>query len=312
MDIKRIITAIVLLGTCQTIYPWTFIYYLVHRHQSNLTKSDPTNKKSINKVSVIPELAIINRHIIDKPNNIDVHEKSFLAGTIFDFHHIGEKPWWLGIRTAFVKETSQVHGTSEFTISRAAFDDVFIQAGYNQILSDDWQLCIHGAMGLPTLLKLKKNELFNTLVGTRLFSLGLGTDLSYALINEKNRQLILNLHTRLLHFFTRDYTPILQCGGKFQAGNATDVFPSLVYTHNDHYLEFDYDLTIFTNVAVLAQKTTYIPVIYNHSPYIQYYYTIHLPRTTTTMTVGGGIEYSYAKVFNRKEFQMWWLLGATF
>ena len=309
---KKKIVALIVLAFSTTTYPWTFVYYLIHRRQDDLTKAKPFNDRAISSFSIIPEVTGITRHITDEPNLIDVQEESFLGGAIFDFKYVGVQPWWFGIRTALIQENSKVTGSNNFTLSRFGFDDIYIQGGYNFVLTDDWQLAMHGGVGLPTSLKPDENELFNTLGGSRLFSMGLGGELSYAVINKKDQVLSLNFHTRLLHFFTRSFTPILQCGEKLQPGNATDIFPSISYTHGDHYLEIDYDLIIFTNVAVLSNPNRYLPVMYQHAPYIQYYYTINWPRTHVTTTVGMGLQYSYARLFDRKQWQAWWLIGTKF
>ncbi|MDZ4152349.1 hypothetical protein, partial [Methylicorpusculum sp.] len=205
---------------------------------------------SIWLASGVPIFAQRNRHIVDQAKGIDVCQKSTAGGALFNMRHVSEHAWWAEITTAVEREQSQERGTVVRDCARTGMDDIVMAAGYNFFPSRTSQIVLYGIGGVPTRLALNAHEQFDTLVGTRFFSVGGGMELSNSFISGLKQSLTGIAQARCIHFFDRHWYPVLPRGAKIQPGNVTDFLLSLQYRKKRTVFEVGYNITFFTHQAV--------------------------------------------------------------
>lgn len=214
------------------------------------------HKKSSWVATALPIIYVRDRHIVDPARSIDVCEHQIIGGSLFNIRYIPSEHWWFEATTGLEKETACERGTINRHNSRVGFDDIVLSAGYNVRPSDAVQICLFGITGFPTHKGVTAAEQFDPLVGTRFNSLGAGAELSYNFIDERMSTLTGIFQTRFVHFFSRNWFPILPRDARIQPGNITDLLFSARYRYDGTVFETGYNPTFFTNQAVLLRTGT--------------------------------------------------------
>lgn len=265
-------------------------------------------------LSVVPIVYTRDRHIVDDTLKLDICEKRISGGALLNARYIPSQKWWLEATTGIEKEHVKSEGTSCIRASRTGFDDIIISGGRNFFLTDNMQFVLYGIGGIPTKRSVGPDEAQDTLVGTRLFSVGLGAEISQAFINSLKRSLTGIFQVRFIHFFNRRWYPILPCDAKIQPGNVTDLLFTVQYRERKNVFEVGYNPTIFTNQAVLL-KTGPIrsDTAVRQAVYGSYGRLFRqLPLTHHPGFLGAGISIARAKRFDTKIFTGWLNVSVLF
>lgn len=274
-------------------------------HSSN---SSLNQKKSKSLISVVPITYKRKRHIVDMQRNIDVFEKRKTNGAILNFRFIQDRKWWLEVTTGIEKEKACYIGSNNFKAHRTGLDDIVFSGGYVFKPHKDTQFVLYGLFGIPTKKNVTILEIHEPLVGTRFKSLGIGSELSYSFINKIEESLIFIFQNRFVHFFNRDWFPILPKGSKIQPGNITDLLFTIQYRRLKNSFEMGYNPTFFTNQGVIVQnQKTLTETFIRQSVYFSY---LHLfkkfPIIKQPGALGTGLSISRSKRFETKIF-IWWV-----
>lgn len=276
--------------------------------QSNNADSVFGNKKSRELVSVVPITYKRKRHIVDEQRNINLFERRKTNGAILNFRFVRSRKWWLEATTGIEKEGACYVGSSNFTASRTGFDDILFSGGYVFKPHKNTQFILYGLFGIPTKNSVSILEVHEPLVGTRFKSLGIGSEFSYAFVNKLEQSLIFIFQNRFVHFFNRDWFPILPAGSQIQPGNLTDLLFTLQYRKLKNVFEVGYNPSFLTNLAVIVQqqKTKTDPFV-RHSIYFNYSRLFkNFPVIKKPGTIGTGLSISRSKRFDTKTF-IWWV-----
>jgi len=234
----------------------TLVYNMKIRRLFGVGAGIGRQEKSKLVASAVPIVYQRKRHIIDDRLKIDAFEKSIIGGSLFNFRYISDKLWWLEATTGIERETAKYKGSLNFKDSRSGFDDIILSGGYNIIPTEKTQLVFYGLAGFPTKTKVTSLESLDTLVGTRFFSLGIGSEVSYSFIKSLEQSLVGIAQVRFVHFFDRSWSPILPVGSKIQPGNVTDLLFILHYRKKKNMFEVGYNPTFFTNQAAIVNDQT--------------------------------------------------------
>jgi len=248
-----------------------------------------------------------NREIVDENFGINSFEDDKIVGSIFNFRYVSKKKWWLELTTGVEKESVKYTGTKNFNNSRIGLDDIILSGGYNFVPNKKIQFVIYGLAGFPSKRKLTELEINNFLVGTRFFSLGLGSEFSFSFFDSLERSLIGSWQVRFLHFFDRSFEPILE-NSIIQPGNTTDLLFALQYRKLKNLFEVGYNPTFFTNQAIILPKQTIIDDNFIRNGFYITYSRLFpsVPLIKLPGLIGAGYSYSQSDFLNTK-IQAFWL-----
>lgn len=176
------------------------------------------------------------------------------------------------------------------------------------------QVTVWGLAGFPTRRKVTTFEVQDTLVGTRFFSAGIGSEIAYNFINSLKRSLAIIFQNRLIHFFTRSWFPILPENAHIKPGNVWDLLLSMQYRERKNLFEVGYNPTFFTNQAIILERRQIDAKSFvRHSFYSTYSHLFRkLPLIKTPGIVGSGFSIGRAKRFNTKIFSWWAYISMAF
>lgn len=259
-------------------------------------------KKNTWSLTFVPIAYRRQRHIVDENINVDVFDKSLIAGLLFNVRYTRSKTWWIEASTGYEKERVEVCGTDNFTNSERGFDDLVFAYGRNFFPSENSQFTVYAINGIPTTKIVNAKEKFDTLVGTRFYSIGAGYELSYAFVNNKKNSFVGIFQNRLVHFFQRKFYPVLPCNAFLEPGNVTDMLFTLQYRLKRNILEVGYNKTFFTNYGVNRHLTRISGPTFSRN---SFYTTIshackRFPIIKTPVVVSTGCYMSRAKRFDIK------------
>jgi hypothetical protein len=271
------------------------------------------NLKGIS-VTAVPIIYKRDRHIVDERLLVDVCEKRLIGGSLFNIRYTPFRLWWIEATTGILRERVKSTGTASFTDARTGFDDFVLSTGFNLFPHKDIQLVFYTLGGIPTRTKVTLLEKQGTLVGTRFFGLGAGTEFSYAFINSLKRSFLGLIQVRFLHFFNRKFFPILPCDATIQPGNVTDVLLTLQYREKKNVIETGYNATLFTNQAVhLKTETIKDPHILRNSWYLTYTrLSRSVPLLQVPGAIGTGLNIGRAQRFDTKIVSLWIYMAILF
>lgn len=271
-------------------------------------------EKSLWIASVLPILYKRDRHIVRPEQALDICEKRLSGGALFNLRYMPSKAWWLELTTGVEKEHVEARGTANFNVSRAGFDDVVFSAGHNIFPNTHSQAVLYGIVGFPSRRTVTALEAQDTLVGTRFFSAGLGSEFSYAFLQSLKKSFIGIFQNRLIHFFSREWFPILPRGGRIVPGNLTDLLFAVQYRVKTDIFETGYNATFFTNQAVvIGMEKTRSENFVRNSGYVRYSHLfIDFPIIHTPVLIGTGFNIARAKRFDTKIFIGWLNISAVF
>lgn len=270
--------------------------------------------KKIWALTAVPIIYKRDRHIIRQETMLDIQEKRFTAGSLFNVRYVPTKSWWFELTTGVEKETVRARGTLNLNDSRAGFDDIIFSGGHNFFPNKYTQFVLYGLAGFPSKRTVSINEAQDTLVGTRFFSAGLGSELSYSFFQSIRSSFTGIFQNRFIHFFSREWFPILPRGARIEPGNLTDLLFSLQYRLRTNIFETGYNPTFFTNQGVLiGMNRTTTPHFIRHSGYLRYSYFIpKSPILCLPLLLGTGFNIGRAKFFDTRIFLCWLNFTAIF
>lgn len=265
-------------------------------------------------VSSVPIVYKRNRHIVTTTPAVDVFDKNTIAGFLFNVRYRPSKYCWFEGATGIEKEKASVCGTSNFTHSRAGFDDFVFTLGANIYPKEKWQVAPYLIWGFPSKRQIKETETFDTLVGTRFYSLGEGIEVSYSFIESLEQSLVGIFQQRFIHFFSRNFFPVLDKDSILHPGNVTDVLFTLQYRKLRNIVEFGYNPTFFTNIYVFApQGTTKTDNFVRNGVYASFAHVCKkFPIITKPTIIGLGFNVSRTKVNDAKTFATWMTFTTIF
>ena len=264
-------------------------------------------KKCQSIFSAVPIGQRRKRHFPDIIKNLEQFDKRLIGGSLFNLRCIIKKKWWLELTTGLLSESACESGANNFKATRTGFDDLLVAAGRNWYPDDKAQIVVQALVGFPTKRSVTLSDTFGPLVGTRLFSLGCGAEYSYAIKSTIEKSIIGIAQFRYLHFFNRNWFPILPCKATLIPGETVDFLFALRYRKNLHAFELGYNPTIFINQAVLLnQVKTKVGTFVSNGVYINYSQFCKRVRFGKKPTIFGcGISASKSKQFNSKTVAAW-------
>ena len=270
---------------------------------AQLLKKD---KKTLWVTTAVPIAYKRDRHIVNPMFGVDVVDKRLIAGSLFNVRCVIPPNWWAEISTGLENEHAKVSGTSTIDASRTGFDDIVFSAGRNFFIKKSSQFVLYALTGVPTRLKVTPVEAQDTLVGTRFFSFGVGSEFSYSFINSLPKSLVFIFQNRFLHFFNRKW-PILTVGSKIQPGNVTDLLLAIDYRRGRNSFEVGYNPTIFSNQAVIfPTQTVSSNAFVRQSGFGSYFRLFEkLPLLNRPGLIGTGLLVSRAHRFETKIVALW-------
>jgi hypothetical protein len=237
-----------------------------------------------------------------------IHEKTRSGGSIFNARLLAPYHWWAEVVTGLEKQTTQYAAASNTQVSRTGFDDIVISIGKNFFFAhDNGQAVVYGIAGFPAYRAVSEADQFDPQVGTRVFGLGVGGEVSYSFIKQQAQALIGIIQTRFVHFFNRRWAPILPCDARIQPGNITDLVLLLQYRKKKNVIEVGYNPTFFTDQAVLLPaQTIKTDTFVRNSVYANYLLLFErLPLIKMPGGLGAGINIGRANRFDTKIFACW-------
>lgn len=292
----------------------SLVYSMRIRRAFSMRTLNAGEQHSTTAISSVPIFSQRKRHIVDAERATNICEDRKIAGDVLNIRYNARKNWWFEATTAFADEWFTAKGSVPNAASRFGFDDIVLAMGYNVLVNDNLQFVYYAIGGLPTSWRPSLDEQFDTLVGTKFFSLGAGSELSYSFINKQDKSVIFLFQNRVIHFFTRSWEPILPRGGKIQPGNVIDLLFSLMYRWTTNLAEIGYNPTFFNNAAVITgtQKIDGVPFV-RHGGYVRYthlfrnFFGEHKP-----LFLGAGCSMSHSRRFDSQIYALWGVVGVVF
>jgi hypothetical protein len=255
-----------------------------------------------------------NRHIVDPLRAVNICEHKFTDGLILNLRYINPKSWWIEATTGIEKEHVRTRGTHPFCGAKHGLDDIVVAGGYNFHIAENGQFVLYGLAGFPTKWRVGLEEIQDPIIGTRFFSSGIGSEISYSFKHTQKHSFFLLFQNRFIHFYNRRYAPILPVDAKIQPGNVTDFLFTGQYRYKKNVIETGYNLTLFSNQAVLlpAQKIPSAPFI-RHSCYATYARLFKkLPIIKKPGLMGIGSYMAHSHKFDTRIHSFWFNLTIVF
>lgn len=299
-----------------TSYAVTMVYNLKVRRVFNVAPLLERMKKRW-LVSAVPIIFSRKSHIIDERTAVDVHERRTAGGSLFNLRYVPSKHWWAEATTgievdhgSYTKPGVSTHGrytgSDDFRDYKVGLDDIVISGGYRHFFCKKWQLVGYGLVGIPTRRRVDLSDRYGPLVGTRIYNIGCGIEGSYSFINELKRSCAAIVQSRFIHGFNRRWFPILPSDAKIQPGNFTDVLFSLQYRERRTIVEAGYDLTVFSNQALLlATEKVVANTFLRHSGYMTISHAVLEGPFCKPFVFGAGLNVSSSKKFNARTVTGW-------
>lgn len=233
-------------------------------------------------------------------------EKSLSRGSLLDIRYM-QKTGWFEVTTGVGKESICTTGTNNFRASRTGLDDIVCAGGYTLLLSERSQFDMYGLAGFPSKRALQSFEVFDTLMGTRFFSVGGGAEVSYSLLQTSERTLFFSLQGRIIHFFDRTWSPILPDTARIKPGEIIGILCAGNYTKNKLSIEVGYNPSISINQAILLDKQTVRGSTFiQHSCYIDTDYSFKkTPSTGQTTLIGAGLSLGITPKYRARMVTGW-------
>lgn len=312
--IRKLFFCMLLISLSQQIFPITLVYNMKIRRSFDLRSILP-NHHAIVAATVVPIVYKRDSHIIREEKNIDTFDHRVTKGALLNLRYVPSRSWWFEATTGIEKEKVISCGTNDFRASRRGFDDFVFSGGYSWYPAKGAQFVLYGIGGLPARKKIKKEDAQGTLVGTRFYSLGLGSEISYDFIGTLKNSFVLYFQDRFIHFFTRNWFPILPQGSKIVPGNLTDFLLAAQFRHRTHLIETGYNATIFSQQAVIvpsigkeSTRTSVRNSFYvRASSFWREFPVLHRP-----VLLGTGVNIGKNNLFDTKTLSYWFNVTALF
>ncbi len=254
-------------------------------------------------LSAIPLVYIRTRTIDDPRFNIFAREKRLAVGPLLNARYVASKYWWYEITTAFEKEYGKSKGTVNFSRSNFGMDDIVLTAARAFYPIKNMQYVVYGMAGFPIRQKINLFDAQDPFIGTRFYSLGIGSELSYSVKNSTQKSALMWLfQNRFIHFFQRSWFPILPQGSKIKPGDLIDLLVAVHYRKKLNSFEIGFDQTFFINAAlilpdrVIKNKNFARQVVYANASHI----VKNFPLLDTPVVLGAGFVVGYSGRFKTR------------
>ncbi len=245
--------------------------------------------------SVVPLYYHRSSKLFNATIGLDGRETRNVGGAILDLHYAPDKNWWFEATTAVAIDHGVFTGTDSFKASRGGLDDFVLSTGYRHFWGSCCQFVAYGLAGFPTKTKVDLIDRHTPLLGTRLFSLGVGGEASYSFINKNKRSLNAVGQIRVIHGFNRKYDPVLPSSSSIQPGNVTDLLFTLQYRERKTFFEVGYNPTFFSNAGIVSPVGTIkADTIIRHGGYFSLSHAFLPGLFNKTNLVGLGISANHA------------------
>jgi hypothetical protein len=289
-----------------SVHAVTLVYNLRIRRAFNF-ESLPEQTRTRWPLSVVPIFYARSSHgLIDVQNNTTVDEKRRVGAALVNLRCVPNKHWFFEGTTAIENEHANFKGIHGFNASRTGLDDLVFSGGYRYFAGDNVQLVGYGLAGFPLGRKIDECDKFTPLVGTRLYTLGLGGEISYSFVSERSHSCAAIFQGRFLHSFNRSWFPILPEGSKIQPGNVSDLFFILQTRYHLTVFELGYDLTLFTNQAIiLPTQTIDAKTLARHSAEASVTHAWLETPLGKPCVLGLGVSASHSKKFDSNVVTIW-------
>lgn len=311
--IKSVIIIISNVIIWNTINSISLVYNIkIRRTFSLLSELSKGKKRKYRYIATaVPIVYKRNRHIVTEELNVCEYRRS--SGSIFNFRCTAPTYWWIEASTGLERECACLKGSLNRNFSRTGLDDIIISGGKNFFPRKHTQFVLYGLAGFPVERDVSLVEAQDTLVGTRFFSIGAGSELSYAFFESLRQSLIGVFQVRFLHFFDRSWFPILPYNATIQPGNVTDLLWTLQYRFKTNILEAGYNTTFFTNQAVLLEtERRDTEAFLRKSFYVTYNKVIPKIFSDKHLVVGAGINNGSSDRYNTNIITSWFTCSIIF
>jgi len=305
MNVKTVFALTHGLFICFQLNAVTLVYNLKVRRVFNI---EPVleRMKSRLVVSAVPIVFLRKRHLIDTRTGLDDREKRRVGGSLFNLRYVINKHWWLEATTGVETDHGTFTGTDVFHASRFGVDDLVFSGGYRHFIGERAQFIAYGLVGLPTRKKITLEDRHGPLVGTRLYSVGIGLEGSYSFWSELKRSFAAILQGRFIHGFNRDWFPILPKGSEIQPGNSTDLLATLQFREKRTVIEGGFNATIFSNQAViLPTEKISADTFYRYGVYARLSHAIMQAWFNKPFIFSIGFSLNRSEKFDLKTFTGW-------
>lgn len=313
MKIKKLKLFLLLLNW-QSVFATSLVYNMKIRRVFDVSGLLGKPAKSRLIATAVPIFYKRDREFIDLEREINFSEKRISVGSLFNLRAVSPKSAWWGEITAGVEnERFSTQGTQNLSASRTGGDDIVLSGGHNWFPNKKTQVVLYAIGGFPTHFTVDPVDINDALVGTRFFSVGLGSELSYDFIASLRQSCVIIFQNRFLHFFDRSW-PFPVVGSKAQPGNVTDVLLSLQYRIKRTLIEGGYGGTFFTNqAAILPNQTINAPAYIRNSGYITFTHLIkQCPGLKMPLLIGAGFSGARANLFKTRTIAGWLTLTTMF
>lgn len=268
-------------------------------------------KKARIPISLVPIFFSRRSTVPARLTQEPVFEKRRAGGTLFNIRYVRSKHWWLDATTGLETDHGKFKGADQFKASRVGFDDVVVSGGYRHFFGKSVQVVGYGIAGLPTRTKLDDADFYGPFVGTRIYSLGWGAEISHTFLQSLPRSCSAILQGRFLHGFKRSWFPIAGQPTKLYPGNVSDILCTIQYREKRAIFETGYDCTLFTNQKLLLPaRKIFIDAVIRHSVYSTFQYAGFKGPFDKPYVVGAGMNVSFAKRLDARTFTVWFF-GTT-
>ncbi len=306
------------LSITQSTHPITLLYSMKIRRvfAGALQRLDDRHKR-IWAFTVLPIVYARQRHFTNQSPCVDIREKRLLVGALLNLRCVLSEHYWFEITTAFENERGKAKGISENpllpfckNVNELGMDDITFEAGYHMYPSEKLQLDAYIISGFPTHTRISKKDTLGTYIGTRFIGLGAGMEISYSFIESLRRSLIFITQARYVHFFDRNWFPVLPCGSTIQPGDTIDFLAALRYREKWDKIEIGYNPTWFVNQAVKIpdQGKVRSKDFMRNGAYINWNHTFDRPEHP--IVLGAGTAFNVSSFAHTRIYNGW--ISVTF
>lgn len=286
-------------------YAVTLVYNLRVRRAFTVAASLERMKKRW-LITVVPIMFSRKSRSIDERTSLDVKEKRRAVGTLFNIRYVHSKHWWAEATMGIELDRGRYKGSDPFHHQKFGLDDMVFSGGYRHFFGDKWQLVGYSIIGIPVQRSVSLFDRRGPFLGTRVYNIGCGLEGSYSFINELKRSCAVIVQGRFIHGFNRSWFPILPQDAKIQPGNFSDILCTLNYRERRILIELGYDLTIFSNQAILLKtETIKTDMFLRHSGYATVSYAFLKGLFGNPCLFGAGLNISRSKKFDARTLTAW-------
>ena len=236
-----------------------------------------------------------------------ISQESSIYGLLGNFRMNLGKNWWTEVSTGLEHQTNKLIKNKKYTKgSRTGFDDILCSIGYDDFINQNAQYSAYLVTGIPTTQKRSLLDTYDTLIGTRFYSVGGGAEYSYAFLKKEDFGLVGICQVRYLHFFPSDSDQKNIIPG--------DTYDLLLAVHRRKYntvVEIGYEGTLFANQQIHRPDFIKSPPFTKNGGYINMVYLV--PENTflkNPLAIGCGASASFSSYLH-SFWRGFWIHAST-